>query len=69
MKDSQRLRIPRLHFLTPEKMEKIHGATLDILKGTGILVKEPKALEIFKEAGCPAGREGKDSGLSCGKRP
>jgi len=52
MEEKQRLRIPRLHFLTREKMEMIHGATLAVLKGTGILVKDPKALEILKEAGC-----------------
>ncbi|HCS46961.1 MAG TPA: trimethylamine methyltransferase [Candidatus Aminicenantes bacterium] len=54
MEAKQRLRIPRLHFLTPEKMEMIHGATLTVLKETGILVKDLKALEILKEAGCHA---------------
>ena len=51
MEERQRLRIPRLHFLSREKIEKIHGASLDVLKRTGILVKDPKALEILKEAG------------------
>ena len=52
MEKKRRLRIPRLHILTPEKMERIHGATLAVLKATGLLVQEPKALQIFKDAGC-----------------
>jgi len=57
MKERQRLRSPRLHFLTREKIEKIHGATLTVLKETGILVKDPRALEILKNAGCPGDGE------------
>jgi trimethylamine---corrinoid protein Co-methyltransferase len=57
MREKQRLRIPRLHFLTREKMEMIHGASLDVLKQTGVLVKEPKALEILREAGCSGAGE------------
>ena len=52
MEKKRRLRIPRLHILTPEKIERIHGATLAVLKATGLLVQEPKALQIFKDAGC-----------------
>ena len=57
MKEKQRLRIPRLHFLSREKMERIHGATLTVLEKTGVLVKDPRALEILRAAGCGGDEE------------
>jgi trimethylamine--corrinoid protein Co-methyltransferase len=52
MEEKHRLRIPRLRFLTREKIEKIHEGTLAVLKETGILAKDPKARELLREAGC-----------------
>ena len=52
MKEKQILSLPRLHVLNREKIERIHGATLTVLEKTGVLVKEPGALEILREAGC-----------------
>ncbi len=52
MKDKYRLNIPRLNILSKDKLESIHLFTLEILRRTGIAVKEPKAIEIFKKGGC-----------------
>jgi len=52
MKDKYRLKIPRLNILTREKLELIHLATLEVLRRTGVAVKEPRALELFKNGGC-----------------
>ena len=52
MKDKFRLNIPRLHILSEDKLELIHLSTLEVLRRTGLAVKEPRALEIFKKGGC-----------------
>ena len=52
MKDKYRLRIPRLVVLSKDELELIHLSTLEVLRRTGIAVKEPKAVEVFKKAGC-----------------
>jgi trimethylamine--corrinoid protein Co-methyltransferase len=52
MNDKYRLRIPRLKVLSNDELERIHLATLEVLRRTGIAVKEPKAVEIFRKAGC-----------------
>ncbi len=52
MKDKHGLNISRLSILSPKKLELIHLSTLEVLRRTGILVKEPRALKILKEAGC-----------------
>ena len=52
MKDKYRLNIPRLNILSREKLELIHLSTLEVLRRTGVAVKEPKAVEIFKKGGC-----------------
>jgi trimethylamine--corrinoid protein Co-methyltransferase len=64
MKDEYRLSIPRLHILTHEKLELIHLSTLELLRRTGVLVKEPKALRIFGEGGCSV--EGERVRIPCG---
>jgi len=52
MNDKYRLNIPRQAILSNEKRELIHLSTLEVLRRTGIVVKEPKATEIFKRGGC-----------------
>lgn len=52
MKDKYSLRIPRLHILSRDELERIHLSTLEVLHRTGVAVKEPKAIEIFKKGGC-----------------
>lgn len=52
MEDKYRLNIPRLNILSRDKLERIHLSTLEVLRRTGVAVKEPKALEIFKKGGC-----------------
>jgi len=52
MNDKYRLRIPRLRILSEDDLELIHLSTLEVLRRTGIAVKEPKAIEIFEKAGC-----------------
>jgi len=37
--------------LTSDQVQRIHGAALDILQRTGVLVEEPEALRLFAEAG------------------
>ena len=49
MKDKYRLNIPRLNILSRDKLELIHLSTLEVLRRTGVAVKEPKAVEIVKE--------------------
>jgi len=51
MKDKYRLNIPRLHVLSRDQLELIHQSTLEVLRRTGVAVKEPEAVEIFKKAG------------------
>jgi trimethylamine--corrinoid protein Co-methyltransferase len=50
--DKFRLRIPRLKVLSDDAIELLHLSTLEVLRRTGIAVKEPKAVEIFEKAGC-----------------
>ena len=52
MEDKYSLRIPRLNILSKDELERIHLATLEVLRRTGVAVKELKAIEIFKKAGC-----------------
>ena len=52
MNDKYRLGIPRLKVLSDGDIERIHLSTLEVLRRTGISVKEPKAIEVFKKAGC-----------------
>jgi len=52
MKDKYRLNIPRLNILSKDKLELLHLSTLEVLRRTGIAVKEQKAIEVFKKGGC-----------------
>ncbi len=52
MKDKYRLNIPRLEILSRDKCELIHLSSLEVLRRTGLAVKEPRAVQIFKKAGC-----------------
>lgn len=52
MDDKFRLNIPRYSLLTEEKREFIHLATLEVLRRTGLSVKDKKALRIYHDGGC-----------------
>jgi len=52
MENKYRLNIPRLNILSRDKLESIHLSTLEVLRRTGVAVKEPKAVEILKKGGC-----------------
>ena len=49
MGDKYKLNISRLNILSREKLELIHHSTLEVLRRTGVAVKEPEALEILKK--------------------
>jgi len=44
--------MPRIRFLSRSDVEAIHAASLEVLEGTGVLVKNPHAVELLEEAGC-----------------
>ena len=52
MNEKYRLNIPRLKVLSDDQLELLHLSTLEVLRHTGIAVKELKAVEIFKKTGC-----------------
>ncbi len=52
MDDKYRLNIPRLNFLSKEKLDLIHSSTLEVLRRTGVQVDEPEAVDILKKGGC-----------------
>jgi len=52
MKDKFRLNIPRLNILSEDQRELIHLSSLEVLRRTGVAVKEPQAVGIYKKAGC-----------------
>jgi len=52
MQDKYKLNIPRHEVLSKDKLELLHLSTLEILRRTGVDVKESKAVNIFKKAGC-----------------
>jgi len=52
MKDKFRLAIPRLSVLAEKDCELLHYSTLEVLRRTGVVVKEPKAVGLFRSAGC-----------------
>ncbi len=41
----------RMHLLTKDDLNKLHNATMEVLKDVGIAFHEPEALEIFKNHG------------------
>ena len=52
MNDKYRLNVSRFNVLSEEKCELIHLSTLEVLRRTGVAVKEPTAIEIMKKGGC-----------------
>ena len=38
--------------LTPSQLDEIHGASLEILRRTGVRVHEVESLSLLREAGC-----------------
>ena len=52
MKEKHKLRIPRLNILSKSEIELIHLSTLEVLRRTGIAVREPKAIELLRQGGC-----------------
>lgn len=49
----------QLEILSRRDIEKIHGATVEVLKRLGIKVWEPKALTLFKDAGAEVDEKAK----------
>ena len=45
--------VPRLELLDREQCEKIHHASLEILRRTGVRVYSEDALSLLRDAGCP----------------
>lgn len=43
---------PRLELLSREQLERLHEATVTLLERTGVIVKEPRAIRLLREAGC-----------------
>ena len=43
---------PQFRVLTKDQLEEIHLATLELLRRTGVAVKEPEGRELLKKAGC-----------------
>ena len=43
---------PRFRVLSDDQIEEIHLATLEVLRRTGIVVKEPAGLALLKRGGC-----------------
>jgi len=52
MIDKYRLNVPRFHVLSEGDCELIHLSTLEVLRRTGVDVKDAKAIEIFRKGGC-----------------
>ncbi|UCE40237.1 MAG: trimethylamine methyltransferase family protein [Candidatus Aminicenantes bacterium] len=52
MHDKFRLNIPRLPILSRDQIERLHLSTLEVLRRTGVDVKEAQALEVFQKGGC-----------------
>jgi len=43
---------PQFRVLSDDQIEEIHLATLEVLRRTGVVVKEPEGRELLKKAGC-----------------
>ncbi len=52
MKDRFRLNIPRLNIISEDQRELIHLSSLEVLRRTGVDIKDPRAVELFQKAGC-----------------
>ena len=46
-----------LNVFTPDELEEIHLATLEVLERAGIYCDDPQALDIFADGGCQVDRE------------
>ncbi len=47
----------KLEILTPQQVERIHTATLDVIENTGVRFPSPKALDIWQAHGASVDRE------------
>ncbi|MGA2762424.1 MAG: trimethylamine methyltransferase family protein [Spirochaetia bacterium] len=45
--------VPRLHLMDRDQCAKVHQASLEILRRTGVRVHHEEALGLLREAGCP----------------
>jgi len=52
MEDKFRLALPRIRLLSKEQCKLVHFSTLEVLRRTGVAVKESSAIELFRKAGC-----------------
>ncbi len=52
MNDRYKLNVPRFRVLSRDDLELIHLSTLEVLRRTGVAVKETRAIEILKRGGC-----------------
>ena len=43
---------PQFRVLSDDQLEEIHLATLEVLRRTGVAIKEPQGRELLKKAGC-----------------
>ena len=43
---------PQFRVLSDDQLEEIHLATLEVLRRTGVVIKEPTGRELLKKAGC-----------------
>src|SRR5271157_296965 len=46
-----------LNVFTPDEIDDIHLATLEVLERTGVLVEDDEPLDIFADGGCRVDRE------------
>ena len=46
-----------LNVFTPDELEQIHLATLEVLERAGVFTDDPQALDIFADGGCSVDRE------------
>ena len=52
MEDHFRPNVPRQRILSEDKLDMLHQATLEVLRRTGIAVKDTNARELLKKGGC-----------------
>ena len=43
---------PQFRILSDDQVAELHGATLELMRRTGVQVDEPAAIEVFARAGC-----------------
>ncbi|NPV28655.1 MAG: hypothetical protein HPY58_03160 [Firmicutes bacterium] len=52
-------KMPRLIFLTPQEVERVHEEALKVLENVGVYFDSEEALKILEEAGCKVDKEKK----------